>query len=81
MLIDWHSHHTPPEVVQSIVQLSGRTPPTFNNDDSTDFSKRIREMDEAGVEIQLVCQGSAVTSDQLPAEQALEMEQWTNDHL
>ena len=79
MLIDWHSHHTPPEVVESIVQLSGRTPPVFNNDDSTDFSKRIREMDDAGVDIQLVCQGSAVTSDQLPAEKALEMAQWTND--
>jgi len=79
VLIDWHSHHTPPEVVERIAQWSGKIPVSFNDDDSTDFSKRIKEMDEAGVDIQLVCQGSAAISDQLPADQALEIAHWTND--
>jgi len=79
MLIDWHSHHTPPEVVESIVNLSGKTPPSFNDEDSADFAKRIRAMDEAGVDLQLVCQGSTAIPDQLPAEQAMEIAQRTNN--
>jgi predicted TIM-barrel fold metal-dependent hydrolase len=36
-------------------------------------------MDEAGVEIQLVCQGSTIAPDQLPSDQALELARRTNN--
>ena len=47
VLIDWHSHHTPPEIVQEIVGL-GATPPRPDPLDSPDFSHRIRELDGSG---------------------------------
>lgn len=79
MLIDWHSHHTPPEVVQTFIEMTGKPPRSFNDNDSPDFSNRIREIDEAGVDVQLVCQGSTIAADQLPGDQAMEIARRTND--
>jgi predicted TIM-barrel fold metal-dependent hydrolase len=79
MLIDWHSHHSPPEIIATFVERTGQSPPIFNDRDSPDFSNRIQEMDEAGIEIQLVCQGSTIVPDQLPSDQALEIARRTND--
>ena len=48
--IDWHSHHTAPEVAQRIVQFIGREP-HIDKFDSPDFSERIKEIDEVGLEL------------------------------
>lgn len=79
MLIDWHSHHTPPEIIQTFVEITGKRPRSFNDNDSPDFSRRIRDMDEAGVDIQLVCQGSTVAADQLSGTLAMAIAGRTND--
>lgn len=78
MLIDWHSHHTPPEVVKEFEKLTGNAP-RMDKHDSPDFSERIREMDGAGLDIQLVCQGAGICADPLPANQAMEMVRRSND--
>lgn len=78
--IDWHSHHTAPEISDRIEELTGKRP-HIDALDSPDFSKRVREMDEAGVDLQLICQGAGVYADQLPADQALEVVRLSNDIL
>jgi len=78
--IDWHSHHTAPEVAQQITQFTGREP-HIDQYDSPDFSQRIKEMDEVGLDIQLICQGAGVYADQLPADQALEIVRESNHAL
>jgi predicted TIM-barrel fold metal-dependent hydrolase len=78
--IDWHSHHTAPEISDRIKELTGKRP-HIDALDSPDFSKRIREMDEAGVDLQLICQGAGVYADQLPADQALDIVRLSNDIL
>jgi predicted TIM-barrel fold metal-dependent hydrolase len=78
--IDWHSHHTASEVSERIRDLTGKRP-HIDAFDSPDFSKRIRELDEAGVDVQLICQGAGVYADQLPANQALEITRMSNDVL
>ena len=75
--IDWHSHHTPLEVVETFGQLSGKKP-RMDDYDSSDFAKRVREMDEVGIDVQLICQGAGLYADQLPAQQALEVIQQSN---
>ena len=70
--IDWHSHHTAPEISDRIKDLTGKRP-HIDALDSPDFSKRIREMDEAGIDVQLICQGAGVYADQLPPDQALDI--------
>jgi aminocarboxymuconate-semialdehyde decarboxylase len=75
--IDWHSHHSPPELVEKLAQLSGKKV-AIDRYDSSDFSKRIKEMDEAGLDLQLVCQGAGLYADQLPCEQALEIASQSN---
>jgi len=77
-LIDWHAHHTPPDLVDKIAALGGRKP-RIDDYDSPDFSKRIKEMDEVGLDLQLVCQGAGVNADFLPAERALELVRDSND--
>ncbi len=42
--IDWHSHHTAPEVAQRITQFTGREP-HIDQFDSLDFSQRVKEID------------------------------------
>ena len=78
--IDWHSHHTAPEISDRIQELTGKRP-HIDALDSPDFSKRIREMDEAGVDVQLICQGAGVYADQLPADQALDIVRMSNNVL
>ena len=68
--IDWHSHHTAPEVVETFAEFTGKRP-KIDDYDSTDFTKRVKEMDEVGIDLQLVCQGAGLYADQLPAAQAL----------
>jgi predicted TIM-barrel fold metal-dependent hydrolase len=80
MIIDWHAHHTAPEVADRIHQLTGKRP-HIDDFDSPDLSKRVKEMDGVGIELQLVCQGAGVYADQLPAEQALEIVRQSNDIL
>jgi aminocarboxymuconate-semialdehyde decarboxylase len=78
--IDWHAHHTPPEVVEKFAQLTGRSP-RIDDYDSPDFGKRVKEMDEVGLDLQLICQGAGLYADQLAAEQALEVVCLSNDIL
>ena len=78
--IDWHSHHTAPEVARRITQFTGREP-HIDQFDSPDFSQRVKEMDEVGLDIQLICQGAGVYADQLTANQALEVVRESNRAL
>lgn len=79
-VIDWHSHHTAPEVSDRIQELTGKRP-HIDALDSPDFSKRIKEMDEAGLDVQLICQGAGVYADQLAPDRALEIVRMSNDVL
>jgi len=79
-IIDWHAHHTAPEIADRINELTGKRP-HIDAYDSPDLGKRVREMDEAGLDLQLVCQGAGVYADQLPATQALEIVRQSNDVL
>ena len=79
-IIDWHAHHTAPEIADRINELTGKRP-HIDAYDSPDLGKRVREMDEAGLDLQLVCQGAGVYADQLPANQALEIVRQSNDVL
>lgn len=78
--IDWHSHHTAPEVAERIAELTGHKP-HIDQFDSSDFSHRVKEMDEVGLDLQLICQGAGVYADQLPKEQALEIVRESNSLL
>jgi len=75
--IDWHSHHTAPEVVEQFAALTGKTT-KIDDYDSTDFSQRIKAMDDVGLDLQLICQGAGLYADQLPAEQALKIMRESN---
>jgi predicted TIM-barrel fold metal-dependent hydrolase len=80
LLIDWHAHHTAPEVAERIHEITGK-PPHIDGYDSPDLSKRIKEMDQVGLDLQLICQGAGVYADQLPRDQALEIVRQSNDIL
>ncbi len=79
-VIDWHAHHTAPEVAERIHRFTGKRP-HIDAYDSPDLSKRIKEMDEVGLDLQLICQGAGVYADQLPAAQALDVVRQSNDIL
>src|SRR4030095_2277451 len=78
--IDWHAHHTAPEIADRISELTGKRP-HIDAHDSADFSHVIKEMEEVGWDIQMICQGAGVYADQLPANQALEIVRQSNDLL
>jgi predicted TIM-barrel fold metal-dependent hydrolase len=78
--IDWHAHHTAPEIADRIQELTGKRP-HIDAFDSPDFFKRIKEMDEAGMDVQLICQGAGVYADQLPPAQALDIVRLSNNVL
>ena len=78
--IDWHSHHTAPEVVEQFAAFTGKKP-KVDDYDSADFAKRIREMDDVGLDLQLISQGAGLYADQLPADQALKIMQLSNTML
>jgi predicted TIM-barrel fold metal-dependent hydrolase len=67
--IDWHSHHTAPEAVETFGEFTGKRP-KIDDHDSTDFAARVQQMDEVGIDLQLICQGAGLYADQLPAGQA-----------
>ena len=77
-LIDWHSHHTPSELMDDFVRLTGQGP-SPDPFDSPDFDRRSRELDAAGIDVQLVCQGAGLYADRLPAEQAMAITRRSND--
>jgi predicted TIM-barrel fold metal-dependent hydrolase len=80
MMIDWHAHHTAPEIADQIKELTGKRP-HVDAYDSPDLSKRVKEMDDVGLDVQLVCQGAGVYADQLPAEHALSIVTQSNHIL
>lgn len=80
MLIDWHAHHTAPEIVEEFARLTGRKPP-IDAYDSRDFSRRVNELDRAGIDVQLVCQGAALNADRFAAELAIALVRRTNDAI
>jgi predicted TIM-barrel fold metal-dependent hydrolase len=77
-LIDWHSHHTAPEQVEEFVKLTGKNP-SPDPYDSPDFDRRRRELDEVGIDVQLVCQGAGLYADRLPPETAMAITRRSND--
>jgi aminocarboxymuconate-semialdehyde decarboxylase len=79
-MIDWHAHHTAPEIADKINDLTGKKP-HIDSYDSPDFSKRVKEMDDVGLDLQLICQGAGVYADQLRADQALEIVVQSNNVL
>ncbi|SRR6266576_521629 len=79
-VIDWHAHHTAPEIADQIKELTGKRP-HIDACDSPDLSKRIKEMDEVRLDVQLICQGAGVYADQLPADQALDVVRQSNNVL
>ena len=80
MIIDWHAHHTAPEIADRIKELTGKRP-HVDAHDSPDLSKRVKEMDEVGLDVQLICQGAGIYADQLPAEHALNIVTQSNNIL
>ena len=78
MLIDWHSHHTAPELAEFLKEKTGKTP-HVDAFDSPDFDKRLGELDAVGIDLQLVCQGASEDADQLPANDAIGMARRSND--
>jgi len=80
MVIDWHAHHTAPEIADRIKELTGKRP-HIDNFDSPDLGKRVKEMDGVGLDLQLICQGAGIYADQLPADQALEIVRHSNNVL
>jgi predicted TIM-barrel fold metal-dependent hydrolase len=78
--IDWHSHHTAPEAVETFAEFTGKRP-KIDDYDSTDFAERVHQMDEVGIDLQLICQGAGLYADQLPADQALAVVRQSNAML
>ena len=78
--IDWHSHHTAPEAVETFAEFTGKRL-KIDDYDSTDFADRVQQMDEVGIDLQLICQGAGLYADQLPADQALAVVRQSNDLL
>jgi aminocarboxymuconate-semialdehyde decarboxylase len=80
MLIDWHSHHTAPEIVEEIGRWTGKKV-HIDAYDSPDFGKRVKDLDTVGVDLQLICQGAGLNGDQLPPEPAMALVKKTNDTI
>ena len=78
--IDWHSHHTAPEAVETFAEFTGKRP-KIDDYDSTDFAQRVQQMDEVGIDLQLICQGAGLYADQLPPDQALAIVHQSNELL
>jgi len=79
-VIDWHAHHTAPEVADRIGQWTGKKP-HIDPYDSPELAKRVNDMDEVGIDMQLICQGAGIYADQLSADQALDIMRHSNDVL
>jgi predicted TIM-barrel fold metal-dependent hydrolase len=77
-LIDWHAHHAAPELAERIGKATGRTP-RADEQDSPDFATRIAEMDEAGIDVQLISPGQGLNGAGLEAEEAMDLVRASND--
>ncbi len=77
-VIDWHAHHTPPELIERFVAL-GEKPPRMDPEDDADFERRISDMDDAGIDVQLVSPGAGVNGDRFGAEKAMDLARLAND--
>jgi predicted TIM-barrel fold metal-dependent hydrolase len=77
-VIDWHAHHTAPEMIERFVAL-GEKAPRMDPEDAADFERRIADMDDARVDFQLVSQSAGVNGDRLPADIAIELVRLSND--
>ena len=78
MLIDWHSHHTAPEVAEKVAQAGGPSQRT-DPQDSIDFGKRVGDMDDAGIDVQIVSQGGGLNADGFTPEVAMALVRTSND--
>ena len=79
-IIDWHAHHTAPEVAERIGQLTGKKP-HIDAYDSPELAARVKEMDAVGIDMQLICQGAGIYADQLSGADALAVMHESNDVL
>ena len=79
-VIDWHAHHTAPEVAERIGGLTGKKP-HIDPYDSPELANRVKDMDEVGIDMQLICQGAGIYADQLSGAHALEVMHHSNDVL
>src|SRR5689334_9082322 len=79
-LIDWNSHHNTSELAEDFIRFGGK-PPTPDPYDSSDFDRRRRELDAAGIDVQLVCQGAGLYADRFAAETAMAITRRSNDIL
>lgn len=80
VLIDWHSHHAAPELLDKAEALGGRRA-QGDEGDTPDFGRRRAEMDGAGIEIQLVCQSTRVDQESYAPEHAMALARIANDAL
>jgi predicted TIM-barrel fold metal-dependent hydrolase len=78
MLIDWHSHHTPPGIIEELTRLDGK-PRHTDELDTPDFAARVRALDAAGVDVQLIGPGAPFNLDAFAPEQALSAVRRCND--
>lgn len=79
-LIDWHSHHSPPELAERFERWGGRAPRP-DPYDSPDFIRRVAELDSAGIELQLVSQGAGLNADRLPNGHVMESVRASNNAI
>src|SRR5262245_36500851 len=79
-MIDWHAYQSSPVIVERSKEFTSIRP-YIDAYTSTDLAKRVTEMYEVGIYLQLVCQGAGVYADQLAPEQALEIVRQSNDIL
>lgn len=80
ILIDWHAHHSAPELLDKVEELGGKRP-MADPEDTPDFGQRLKEMDEAGIQMQLVCQTGRADPESWPAEQAMVLVRTANDAI
>lgn len=78
MRIDWHSHHTPPEVLQPLEAFDGQ-PRSGDELAAIDFSRRVQALDAAGVDVQLISPGAQFDPNCLPTEEAMHLVRRVND--
>src|SRR5262245_19490746 len=79
-MIDWHAHHTAPEIADRRNDFTEQRQVT-DASDSTGLGTRGTGMDGVVIDLQLVCQGGGVYADKLAPEQALENVRQSNDIL
>lgn len=79
-LIDWHSHHTAPELGEAYQKL-GLGAPGVDPEDGTDFRARRAALDEAGVDLQLVSQSARGGTDALSVENEMALLRISNDAI